>query len=360
MRFHGRASAGQHLWSSAEADAKALSRFLEALASVLGRRLDFRPGIRITLVYKGHRVAVVVPAFNEESLILGVVASVPDFVDHIIVVDDCSTDRTRQVVEEACDPRTTLLMTDRNAGVGGATVAGYEKALALDASIVVKMDGDGQMRPEHLYRLLDAIADEGYAYAKGNRFLDPEFLPQMPRHRLIGNIVLTFMTKLATGYWQIFDPQNGYTAINAETLRGLDLSRLHSRFFFENDVLFQLSLRDARVKDLAIPSRYGAEVSSLSAIQSAITFPNLLLRRFFSRVWFKYVIRDFSPVALFLFTGLLLLAWGVTFGAVIWVHSIQTSRAATTGTVMLSVLPVVLGFQLLLQAIVLDIQHSPK
>jgi hypothetical protein len=216
------------------------------------------------------------------------------------------------------------------------------------------------MRPEYLETLLETLACDGYAYAKGNRFLDPEFLPQMPRHRLLGNVALTFLTKLATGYWQIFDPQNGYTAIRADVLKTIDLSHVHNRFFFENDMLFQLSLRDARVKDVPIPATYGTEVSHLSAIQTAFTFPYLLLRRFVSRVWYKYVIRDFSPIALFLFMGLLLMAWGVAFGAFEWAHSIRTDRAATTGTVMLSVLPLVLGFQLLLQAIVLDIQQARR
>jgi hypothetical protein len=168
------------------------------------------------------------------------------------------------------------------------------------------------------------------------------------------------MTKLATGYWNLFDPQNGYTAIRAELLKKMNLGDVHRRFFFENDMLVQLSLLDARVKDVAIPAKYGGEISSLNPLRIMATFPLLLLHRGCRRVWHNYVVRDFSPIALFLITGLALLLWGIVFGLYTWLRSSVTDEVASTGTVMLSVLPVVVGFQLLLQAIVLDIQHAPK
>lgn len=312
-------------------------------------------------MYKGHRITVVVPAHNEERFICRVIETMPAFVDHIIVVDDCSTDETYQRASQADDGRVTVLSTPVNQGVGGATIAGYRKALELDTSVAVKMDGDGQMPPEYLACLLDAIVDEDYDYAKGNRFLIPEFLPSMPKLRLFGNIVLTFMTKLASGYWHIFDPQNGYTAIKVATLRTLDFNALHKRYFFENDMLFQLNLRNARVKDVAIPARYGDEESALNPFQAGVTFPFLLLRRFFRRIYWKYVLRDFSPIALFLFSGLALFFWGFLFGLYSWFkHAFILGQATPTGTVMLAVLPLILGFQLLLQAIVLDIQETPR
>ena len=175
------------------------------------------------------------------------------------------------------------MTTGQNRGVGGSMVLGYKKALEIESDIVVKMDGDGQMLPEYLDKLLDPLIDDDYAYTKGNRFLMPEFLRAMPRQRLLGNVILTFMTKLASGYWQIFDPQNGYTAIRADYLRRLDLDKLHKRFFFENDMLVQLSLHDARVKDVAIPAKYGSETSSLNPLQILFTFPLLLVRRFWRR-----------------------------------------------------------------------------
>jgi hypothetical protein len=222
------------------------------------------------------------------------------------------------------------------------------------------MDGDGQMDPTYLSSLLDAIIDQGYDYAKGNRFLASESLSIMPRHRLFGNIVLTFLTKMASGYWHIFDPQNGYTAIRAGALGVLDLNALHKRYFFENDMLVHLNFFGFRVKDVAIPARYGDEESDLNVLKVGTTFPLLLVRRYFHRIYQKYVLRDFSPIALFLFLGLLLFSWGTLFGVYLWVKTALSGVATPTGTIMLAVLPLVLGFQLLLEAVVLDVQETPK
>lgn len=311
-------------------------------------------------MYKDHRIAVVIPAYNEEDFLPAVIKTIPPFVDQVIVVDDCSTDATFQAATTAADSRTRVLQSPKNQGVGGSTLLGYDAALEAGCDIVVKMDGDGQMDPEQLPHLLDAIVDSGYDYAKGNRFLDPESLPEMPKVRLFGNIALTFLTKLATGYWQVFDPQNGYTAVRASTLQKLNRKAIHRGFFFENDMLLQLSLVDARVKDVAIPTRYGSEVSSLSPLRIIGTFPRLLIHRTIRRIWHNYVVRDFSPIALFLFSGLLLLGWGTIFGLYTWITGAITGEFASTGTVMLSVLPFFIGFQLILQAIVLDIQNAPK
>jgi glycosyltransferase involved in cell wall biosynthesis len=311
-------------------------------------------------MYKNHRITTVIPAHNEARHIAQVVVSIPEYVDHVVVVDDCSLDHTSDVALATEDRRLLTLRMPFNQGVGGATLAGYRKALEIKSDIVVKMDGDGQMAPEYLLALLDALIDEGYDYAKGNRFLAAESLEFMPRHRLLGNVVLTFMTKLASGYWNLFDPQNGYTAITAEALRPLDFNSIHKRFFFENDMLIHLNLSNRRVKDVAIPARYGEEKSDLNPFKVSMTFPLLLLRRFFRRIYEKYVLRDFSPIALFFFAGLLLFGWGVLFGVYLWIETALTRLPTPTGTIMFSVLPLILGFQLLLQAIVLDIQQTPK
>lgn len=311
-------------------------------------------------MYKGHRIATVIPAHDEAPHIGQVITTMPDFVDRIIVVDDCSLDHTTEAALAAGDNRVVALRTPSNQGVGGATIAGYGKAIELGSDIIVKMDGDGQMAPEYLSSLLDAIVEQEYDYAKGNRFLAGGSLAFMPKHRLFGNVVLTFMTKLASGYWHIFDPQNGYTAIKAEALNALDLSTIHRQFFFENDMLVHLNFLGRRVKDVPIPARYGQEQSDLNPVKVGLTFPVLLLRRFFSRVYQRYVLRDFSPIALFLFLGLLLFAWGFLFGLFLWVRTTVTGTATPTGTIMLALLPLILGFQLLLQAIVLDIQETPK
>jgi len=311
-------------------------------------------------MYKAQQVTVVLPAYNEARHIAQVIQTIPELVDRVIVVDDCSKDQTYEAALACQDARVVALHTPENQGVGGAMVTGYRHALELGADIVVKMDADGQMIPDYLPRLLDALIDGGYDYAKGNRFLASESLAQMPRLRLFGNIALTFLTKLASGYWHIFDPQNGYTAIKTSALGVLDLSRIHKRFFFENDMLVHLNFFSFRVKDVAIPARYGEETSHLSPFRIMVTFPLLLLRRFLRRIYQKYVLRDFSPIALFLLLGSVLFGWGAGFGVYLWIKASGTLNATPTGTIMLALLPLILGFQLLLQAIVLDIQETPK
>jgi glycosyltransferase involved in cell wall biosynthesis len=311
-------------------------------------------------MYKDRRIAVVVPAYNEARLVGQVLQTLPDFVDHVIAVDDCSTDDTFAAINATNHSRVLALRTPQNLGVGGATMLGYEKALELSSDIMVKIDGDGQMQPQYVHLLLDALIEDSYDYAKGNRFLASGSLRQMPRHRLFGNIILTFANKLASGYWHVFDPQNGYTAITADALRRLDLSAVHKRYFFENDMLIALNFNNARVRDVPIPARYADEESKLNPFKAGITFPFLFLPRFCRRIYQKYVLRDFSPIALFLFIGLLLLTWGIGFGAYHWIKSVVTGVATTTGTVMLSVLPLILGFQLILEAIVLDIREAPR
>ena len=311
-------------------------------------------------MYKNTAIHVVVPAFNEEALVGEVIRTMPAFVDRIFVVDDCSTDGTARVVEALAEPRVALLRTPSNLGVGGATVVGYRAALAAGAEVIVKMDGDAQMPPEALPALLDAIIERGADYAKGNRFLHGELVHRMPFERILGNVTLTFLTKLASGYWNVFDPQNGYTAVRASALRILALERLHAGFFFENDMLVALNIHNLRVADVPMPPVYNSEHSNLSIPAVISTFPLLLVRRFFHRIVEKYVLRDFSPIALFLFLGLASLAFGTLFGGYLWTRGYETGIATPTGSIILCLLALVVGFQLCLQAIVLDIQATPR
>lgn len=311
-------------------------------------------------MYNGKAVHVIIPAFNEQPFIAAVVRVMPAFVDKIIVVDDCSTDDTYGTAGSISEPRLIVLKTERNCGVGGAMKLGYAKGLELGADILVKVDGDGQMSPDHLPALLDPIVAGEYDYTKGNRFLHSQAIRQMPAARIIGNILLTFLTKAASGYWHVFDPQNGYTAIQADALQSISQDAVDSRFFFENDMLVQLNIQNFRVRDIAIPARYGEEISHLRISKILLTFPPLLARRLSYRIVQKYVLRDFSPIALFLLLGLPLFAWGVIFGLYLWVESMVTGQASPTGSIMLSLVPIVLGFQLILQAIVLDIQATPR
>jgi glycosyltransferase involved in cell wall biosynthesis len=311
-------------------------------------------------VYKDAVVHVVVPAYNEESFLPGLIAGIPAFVDAVVVVDDSSSDRTAEVARAQADPRVHVLSTPRNLGVGGSVRLGYAHALANGADVIVKMDGDGQMSPAHLPALLDAVLERGADYAKGNRFIHGERIQQMPANRIIGNIVLTFLTKLASGYWHIFDPQNGFTAVRASVLRTLPLERLHERFFFENDMLVQLNIQNRRVLDVPMPAVYGDERSDIRLPTVIATFPALLLRRFAERVFAKYIVRDFSPIGLFLLIGIPSFVWGVGYGVYQWIYHRMTETATPTGTLMLILVAIVLGFQLILQAIVLDIAATPR
>jgi dolichol-phosphate mannosyltransferase len=311
-------------------------------------------------MYEGRRVAAVVPALNEGAHIRAVLQRMPASVDLIVVVDDGSTDDTAAAAEGVADPRVQIIRHAAPQGVGRATVSGAQRALELGADLVVKVDGDGQMDPTQIETLLKPLVHDGYDYAKGNRFLHPLALRQMPRHRLVGNFLMTFLTKLASGYWHIFDPQNGYLAAKAATLQALNLSALAPGFFFENDMLIQLNILNCRVKDVPMPAYYGSENSSLRVERILVTFPFYLARGFCKRIWEKYMLRDFSPIAMFWVTGFPLMVFGGVFGLVTWAHSLLSGRPAATGTVMLSVLPFLLGFELILQAIMLEIRESPR
>ncbi len=306
-------------------------------------------------------VAVVVPAFRAAVHIAAVLEGIPDFVTWIVVVDDGSPDATGATVEAAArrDPRIRLLRHARNQGVGGATLTGYREAHRLGADIIVKMDSDGQMDPRWLPSLVAPILRGEADYTKGNRYLHARELHAMPWLRRIGNVGLSFLTKLASGYWGLFDPTNGYTAIHASLVPLLDRGRIAPRYFFESSLLLELSLLRAVVRDVYIPARYGEETSHLSEVESLCRFPAALFQGMLRRLWVQYFVRDFSIASLYLVAALFLLAAGTGFGAVHWCLSVRYGTPATTGTVMLAALPVILGFQLLLQGVGLDIQGQP-
>lgn len=312
-------------------------------------------------MFQGHKVAVVVPARNEAAHIVEVLRAMPEYVDLVIVVDDGSSDGTATVAQGVGDPRVRVLRRIEGPhGVGAAMVHGFRAALAEGADLVVKVDGDGQMDPARISLLLEPLVSQGYDYAKANRFLHTEALRQMPAVRLLGNFALTFLTKLASGYWHIFDPQNGFVAIRAARLEELPLAELATDFFFENDMLIRLNILGARVRDVPVPARYGNERSKLRVWAVMVSFPLRLAQGLLRRIWQKYVLRDFSPIAMFWLLGLPLLAFGFLFGLWHWVQSFRLGQPAPTGTVMLSVLPFLLGFELILQAIILEIRESPR
>ncbi len=310
-------------------------------------------------MYKGAVIAAVIPAYREEKMIGRVIETMPELVDHIVIVDDCSPDGTSAVVSASTDPRVTLIRHDVNQGVGGAIITAHRAAMELGADVDVVMAGDAQMDPAHLPALLDKVTDEGFGFAKGNRFFAPESFNGMPRHRVFGSIMLSFFTKAASGYWNLFDPQNGYTAVRTEVLRRVDLDRMAKRYSFENDLLIRLNILQVPAVDVPIPAVYGAEVSS---IRLGRVIPELLGRLtvgFWSRIWYRYVLWSFSPIALLLFLGLGLVGFGLIVTVWLLFAALGTG-AATAATVMFAALPLMLGTQMLISALQLDIQATPS
>ena len=307
------------------------------------------------------KIAVVIPSYRVTAHILEVIASVPECVACIYVVDDACPDGSGDLVQSRCsDPRVTVLRNPVNLGVGGAVMHGYRQAIADGCTVIVKIDGDGQMDPELLPRFVAPII-AGYAdYAKGNRFYDLRNIRQMPMLRLTGNAVLSFMAKISTGYWDIFDPTNGYTAIDARVAAALDLDKVSSRYFFETDLMFRLGIQRAVVVDVPMHARYGDEVSNLKISRILGEFLTKHIRNFFKRIFYNYFLRDMSIASFELVGGTLLLLFGLLYGSYHWWLSLATGIAATTGTVMLAVLPVLVGFQMLLAFLAYDFASVPK
>lgn len=318
---------------------------------------------RVNPVYRGLKVGVVVPAYNEEALIATTLTAMPELVDRVVAVNDGSTDGTSGALARAADADGRIHLIDRqeNRGLGASLVEGYEFLIDDGMDVTVVMAGDAQMDPNHLPALLDPIADGTADAAKGNRFLQHgEALQRMPRNRVLGNIGMTLATKIASGYWSIFDAQNGYVAIRTDLLRRIDLGRLAKGYVVENAFLIEANIAGARITDVAMPAVYGDEKSTISIFKFIPQAIGLLTFGLMRRIWRRYVVVNTHPVALFFYFGLLLTAWGLGFGVWAIIETAGPDAVATAGTVMLSVIPFLMGFQLLLAAVILDILSEPK
>lgn len=311
-------------------------------------------------ISREDKVCVVIPVYRVEPYIQDVIRCIPEWVWKVIVVDDASPDQSIAKVKALNDPRVVILTHARNQGVGGAMLTGLNKALELDAAIAVKMDGDNQMPPKYLPDLVRPLLSNEADFTKGNRFVHARTIIQMPLMRRIGNMGLSFLTKLASGYWNVFDPTNGYTAIDMNVFRDLDQSRIHRRYFYESSLLVELNLVRAVVVDVPMPACYAGENSSMSIPRVICEFPYLLMNGFSRRIWLQYFILDFSVGSLFFIVGILLCLFGLVWGGWALHISLANHAPAPTGTVMIAVLPLILGFQLLLQVIVLDVQNVPR
>lgn len=312
--------------------------------------------------YHLDQVAVVIPCYRSADSVAQVVHAIPSDVGLIVCVNDGSDDALADVLNDLASQNDRLVVVthESNLGVGAATISGYRVAIERGARAIVKIDSDNQMNPAFIPDIVAPILDGEADYVKGNRFFDIERVRRMPATRLIGNAGLTFISRVSSGYWDLADPTNGYTAIDARVASLLPLHKIHPRYFFESDMLFRLNSLGAVAVEQPIESVYGDETSHLSIIRCLLTFPLLHFRNFAKRLFYNYFLRNFDFASIYLLAGAGLTLFGAVFGILEWRRSSLTGEPATTGTVMLSVLPLILGFQLLLAFLHHDVARMPR
>lgn len=312
-------------------------------------------------MYRGKSVGVVVPCHNEERLVGTVIDTMPEYVDRIIVVDDVSTDSTVAIVDgyvKSAPERVRLIRHDRNSGVGAAIVTGYKAAIEERIEITAVMAGDAQMDPDDLASLLDPVVDDRCDYSKGNRLFTGDAWNAIPKVRYLGNSALSLMTKIASGYWHVADSQTGYCAATLEALETIDLDALYPRYGFPNDMLVQLNIYGFRVRDVPIKPVYGVgERSGIRLWKVIPTLSALLFRRFWYRMFHKYVIHDTHPLVLFYITGLLFSLVGFVFGLLQVIARIE-GRPLSLATTVLAALLLISGLQFVFFAMWFDMDYN--
>lgn len=324
------------------------------------------PAIESMSILEAHctaqpRIAVVIPSYRVTRHILGVISGIGPEVWRIYVIDDKCPDHSGDFVEEnGSDERVIVIRNPFNQGVGGAVMAGYRAAAEDGADVIVKIDGDGQMDPALIGDFVAPILRGDADYTKGNRFFDPEGVRSMPAIRLFGNAVLSFLTKLSSGYWNLFDPTNGYTAIHADIARQLRHEKISKRYFFETDILFRLNVLRAVVVDVPMEAKYADEVSHLKISKIMGEFLAKHLRNFFKRIFYNYYLRDLSLASIELPLGLVMITFGSIFATYHWISSSSQGISTPAGTVMLSALPILMGSQLILAFLAYDIASVPR
>lgn len=302
-------------------------------------------------------VAVIIPCFRVRQHILDVLSKIGPGVNAIYVVDDNCPEATGALVSEQCtDPRVQVIFHDSNQGVGGAVMTGISRAIRDGMEIVVKLDGDGQMDPGLVPRFVAPIRAEIADFTKGNRFFNPDDVKAMPLMRLLGNAALSFFAKLSSGYWNVFDPTNGFIAADARLMSALPFSKMSKRYFFESDLLFRVGLARAKVMDIPIVARYGAERSNLKIHRELPRFFWLNLRNAGKRIFYNYFLRDFNIASLELIFGVVFTAFGTVYG----LTHIGGEAAAPPGVVMLAAFPLLTGIMLLLSFVNFDAQQVPR
>jgi dolichol-phosphate mannosyltransferase len=324
-------------------------------------RQAVRPSLApaVALRLEDEAIWVVIPCFKVTRHILSVLAHIPSWVEGVICVDDACPDGSADFIEaNNTDPRIVVVRHARNEGVGGATLTGYREAIGRGARILVKVDGDDQMDLGYAAHMVAPIVLGEADYAKGNRFTSISHLGAMPMVRVLGNAALSFLAKLSSGYWQIFDPTNGFTALDAAVATRLLARRVSRRFFFETDLLYHLGTLRAVVRDVPIATRYAEEVSNLRI--SAIVGPFAVshARNFLRRIVGQYFVRDFQVASLEMVFGFFAICFGLGYTGH-WISVRQPGQAASAGVVMAASMPLIIGIQLLLQAANFDVLNAP-
>lgn len=312
---------------------------------------------------KNIEVAVVIPCYNEEKLIHRTIKKLPDFIDHIIAVNDSSTDKTLEKLEEIkkSNPKMHIVDLKTNQGVGGALIGGYMYALEnTSAEAIGIVAGDDQFDTSYLAPMLDTLVDSEADYVKASRFFHREAFKTMPKYRQIGNIIISLLTKFSTGYYSITDITNGCGFLRRSIIEKIDFSTVEKRYDYETSMLTSLSIANALVIDYPVPAHYGEEKSTIKLVPTALRNLRAVWKGFWRRIYYKYILFGFHPIALFLITGLVLLLFGVIVAIFILYAKIANHHTPTTGSVMLSVLPIILGFQLILTALTMDVSNESK
>lgn len=313
------------------------------------------------MINANPRIVVVIPSYKVSNHVLSVIDQIGPEVSRIFVIDDCCPDGSGDLVENNCrDVRVKVIRNSKNQGVGGAVMTGYKAAIAEGAHVIVKIDGDGQMDTSLIPFFVEPILAGDADYTKGNRFFDLEELRSMPRVRLFGNAVLSLMAKLSTGYWNLFDPTNGYTAIHADVAKHLPFEKISQRYFFETDILFRLNTLRAVVVDVPMDAKYGNEISNLKISNIIGEFLIKHARNLFKRIFYNYYLRDLSLASIELPLGLLLLIFGIGYGGYHWFVSAQAGLQTPAGTVMLAALPILMGLQFVMAFLGSDISNIPR
>ena len=306
-------------------------------------------------------IAVVIPCYRVENKILEVISAIGPEITSIYVVDDACPNRSGDIVEKnSRDDRVVVIRNEINLGVGGATIIGMTEAFKNSHDIIVKIDGDGQMDPSLILDFIAPIVSGEADYTKGNRFFNPIDVSAMPFVRLFGNAILSFLSKISSGYWSIFDPTNGFIAIHSSLVGYLPIEKIHKRFFFESDLLHHLYLLRATVIDIPMVAIYGNEISNLSIKKILLEFLYCHIKNIIRRIFYTYILRDFSIASVNLFIGINFILFGAIFGLYRFYIGYAYSIINSSGSIMLSAMPILLGVQLILSFLSYDMSNQPR